>query len=78
MVQTSPVFHQVFDRDSPIKHSNLSDETTQSDQVYRINDQKAQMKWWRDNWTSLDLIDPKKWGIFPGDVVMVTNSAHGK
>jgi len=33
-------------------------------------------KWWKDNWETLDLIDPQKWALFPGDVVKVVNPSH--
>merc|ERR1712228_1039344 len=37
---------------------------------------REEVKWWKDNWWKLDLIDPEKWALFPGDVVKVVNPTH--
>jgi len=37
---------------------------------------EAELKWFRENWFKMDLIDPAKWALFEGDVVLVTNKLH--
>lgn len=37
---------------------------------------KKHLEWYRNNWTELDLVDPAKWAIFPGDIVCVVNPNH--
>merc|ERR1712176_554160 len=37
---------------------------------------KSEITWYKENWHNLDLIDPARWTLFPGDVVLVTNKFH--
>ena len=39
---------------------------------------KQSIEWFRKNWDELDLIDPQKFAIFPGDVVVIVNKSHSK
>ena len=39
---------------------------------------ESELKWFRENWFKMDLIDPAKWALFEGDVVLVTNKFHRK
>ena len=51
------------------------------DELYFFSEKelnREEVKWWKDNWWKLDLIDPEKWALFPGDVVKVVNPTHGK
>ena len=38
----------------------------------------AKQEWYQKNWMKLDLIDPEKWALFPGDVVKVVRKSHRK
>ena len=40
--------------------------------------EKEDIAWFRENWDELDLIDPQKFAIFPGDVVVIVNKSHSK
>ena len=40
--------------------------------------EKSDIAWFRENWDELDLIDPQKFAIFPGDVVVIVNKSHSK
>ena len=42
------------------------------------NVDEEELKWFRENWFKMDLIDPAKWALFEGDVVLVTNKLHRK
>ena len=49
-----------------------------SDDGSILKSDKDDIAWFRENWDELDLIDPQKFAIFPGDVVLITNKSHSK
>ena len=49
-----------------------------SDDSSILKSDKDDIAWFRENWDELDLIDPQKFAIFPGDVVLITNKSHSK
>ena len=48
------------------------------DPMAQMNVDEGELKWFRENWFKMDLIDPAKWALFEGDVVLVTNKLHRK
>ena len=48
------------------------------DPMSQMNIDEGELKWFRENWFKMDLIDPAKWALFEGDVVLVTNKLHRK
>lgn len=69
-----------FDTQSPSINSLLRDVGADSgfENAFpsAVEAMRYETTWWKDNWFKLDLIDPEKWAIFPGDVVKLVNKTH--
>ena len=58
--------------------SSSNDPRSSMDPMAQMNIDEGELKWFRENWFKMDLIDPAKWALFEGDVVLVTNKLHRK
>jgi len=69
-----------FDTQSPSMNNLLRDVENDHrlENTFASNTEHVRYEatWWKDNWFKLDLIDPEKWAIFPGDVVKIVNNTH--
>lgn len=79
--QTVPLYIPKYNEGSATDHYKLVQLGDSSDVIGQYDENmtraiRKMTKWWKDNWATLDLIDPQKWALFPGDVVKVTNPSH--
>ena len=69
-----PMYKRMWNPSNPWSTSNNLSQLDAMDEVGSVSEKELQ--WYKENWFKLDLIDPQKWALFPGDVVIVTNKTH--
>ncbi|CBY19012.1 unnamed protein product [Oikopleura dioica] len=79
--QAVPLYIPKYNEGSATDHFKLVQLGDSSDVIGQYDENmtraiRKMTKWWKDNWETLDLIDPQKWALFPGDVVKVVNPSH--
>ena len=71
-----PIFKRLSNPANPWDEANELSSLDPLAAVSSVNEKE--LAWYKKNWFKLDLIDPAKWALFPGDVVRVTNKSHRK
>jgi len=69
-----PIFKRLSNPANPWDEANELSSLDPLAAVSSVNEKE--LAWYKKNWFKLDLIDPAKWALFPGDVVRVTNKSH--
>ena len=69
-----PMYKRMSNPLNPWDASNDLANLNAMDEVGGVSEKE--LTWYKENWFKLDLIDPQKWALFPGDVVIVTNKSH--